>query len=244
MHLPVMRSSAPDPVLFTSASGPTLRVEFRLEPVISLRHEVVAAHRIARAVSNESTGETLPVADVGRLHDDDVARIDSETFALARTRLDDGAAKVVILPTSFHTVASRKGRRLLTDALGDVLKVGVMLELMDVERGTPVGRLTEVAGLAGSLCRGVLVRLSAGRDMIAPVRGYRPHGLTVEAAADEDDAQLASQLLLFADQGRGAAPTLMVFGLPNDGFFAVASVGGVTHASVRAEPVDQVRSAA
>src|SRR5690349_466080 len=101
-----MRLSGAEPVLFSSASGSTLRLEFSLEPVVSLRHEVVAAHRIARAVTSEDSGEALGAADVSRLPEVDVTRIDAETFAFARTALEEATAKVVITPASFHTLAA------------------------------------------------------------------------------------------------------------------------------------------
>ena len=235
----------PGPVLFVSSTGPTFRIDFSVEPVISLRHDTTAALRVARTVTDENAGTPVVSEEFSRLPDDDLLRIDVETFEFASqdlTRSEPGTT--LIVPASFNTLAGRKGRRMLTEAFGARLKTGAMIELMEVDRGTPVSRLTEVGALVSSLCRGMLVRLSPGRDAAAPVRGYRPHGLTVEAAElGEGDSQVAAQLLAFAEQVKGAAPTLMVFGLPNEGFFAVAMVGGITHASAKPEE-SQARSAA
>ncbi|HWA62315.1 MAG TPA: hypothetical protein VG939_13125 [Caulobacteraceae bacterium] len=234
-----------DSFLFAAASGAAFRVSFALEAVVSLRHNEVAARRIARTVRSEDTGEVLAAPQLARLADEDVHAIDGATFDCARKVLEGAhPGAIVITPASFGVLATRKGRRRLSDGVGERLKGGVMVEFADVERGTPVSRLTDVSGLTASLCRGVLVRLAPARDIVAPVRGYRPHGVSLDAVQiDGDDSAIADQVLAFGDQAKGAAPTTMVFGLPNDGFFSVALVAGVTHASARAD-LDQVRSAA
>ncbi|HEX7761356.1 MAG TPA: hypothetical protein VF459_17755 [Caulobacteraceae bacterium] len=223
------------PVTFTSRAGQNLRLEFSVETVASLRHGTPAAARIARAVVDTESGAPLAAADLARLPDEDHLRIDEETFVFSNLTLDAAnTPSILIVPISFHTLAGRKGRRELTERIGERLKTRVLLELMDVDRGTPLSRLSEVGGLATLLSRGVLVRLAAGRDPTAAVRGYRPHGVTLDACdLGATDTDLASGMLAFGEQAKGSAPTLMVFGLPSEDFFAVASVGGITHASAR-----------
>jgi len=223
------------PTTFESRDGRRLWLDFAMETVTSLRHGTPAAGRLARAVCDARSGAILSSADFGRLADEDHLHIDLETVASAKTILEaPNAPAILILPVSFHTLSARKGRRDVTESLGAALKGRVMLELMDVDRGTPLSRLSEVGGVAGALGRGVLVRLSPGRDAAAAVKGYRPHGVTVEASGlGEGDSEMAAGMLAFAEQTRGAAPTVMVFGLPSEDFFAVAGVGGVTHASAR-----------
>jgi hypothetical protein len=223
------------PTAFVDRGGRRLWLDFAVETVTSLRHETAAAARIARAVVDATSGAALTAAELSRLTDEDHLHVDEETFVFAKTILSSPEAPTtLILPASFHTVASRKGRREMAAVLGERLKTGVILELMDIDRGTPLSRLSEVGGLASVLSRGVLVRLAPGRDPTAAVRGYRPHGVTLDACAlGGSDTELASGLLAFGEQAKGCAPTVMVFGLPNEDFFAVASVGGVTHASAR-----------
>jgi hypothetical protein len=233
------------PVLFVSAGGATLRLDFAVESVVSLRHETTAALRVVRTVRQDDLATPIAAADLRRMADNDLMKIDLETFIFATQYLTGSDPRtILIVPASFTSLATRRGRRALAETLGELLKTQVMTEFLDVDRGTPVSRLTEVGTLIASVCRGVLVRLTPGRDPAAPVRGYRPHGLSVDAADfGEHDSQIAAQLLGFAELARGAAPTLMVFGLPNHDFFAVAEVGGVTHASSRLQP-PVVRSAA
>ncbi len=223
------------PFPFEDRGGRNLWLDFAVETVTSLRHETAAAARVARAVVDATTGAALTAADIGRMSDEDRLHIDQETFVFSKTIIaTPEAPTALIIPTSFHTVASRKGRREMVSVLGETLKTGVILELMDVDRGTPLSRLSEVGSLATTLGRGVLVRLNPGRDMAAAVRGYRPHGVTMDAGdLGATDTDLASGMLDFGEQAKGCAPTLMVFGLPSEDFFAVASVGGITHASTR-----------
>lgn len=223
------------PVAFVSRAGQNLRLDFSIETVASLRHGTPAAARVARSIVDAESGAPLAATDLARLPDEDRLQIDEETFDFASLTLNNAnTPSILIVPISFHTLAGRKGRRELSDRIGERLKTRVMLELMDVDRGTPLSRLSEVGGLATMLSRGVLVRLTAGRDPTAAVRGYRPHGVTLDACdLGATDTDLASRMLAFGEQAKGAAPTLMVFGLPSEDFFAVASVGGITHASAR-----------
>ena len=73
-------------------------------------------------------------------------------------------------------------------------------------------------------------------DREAPAEALRDHVGDLTAGLGEGDSELAAGMLAFADQTRGAAPTVMVFGLPNEDFYAIAGVGGVTHASARRAP--------
>lgn len=232
----------------TTNKGQALRVDFDLEPLISLRHQTTAALRIEPRVSLEYDYDGAGAAPI--LIEQDLARIDQATLEVAAEVLAEGRAQpAIIIPVSFFTMAARKGRHALAMIAADapqLLKSSVIVEFTDVGRGTPVGRLTEVGGLVTSICRAVFVRVPPSSDMLASVRGYRPHGITLDLAGMAGgDAQIATQMLTFGEQARGAAPLLVVQGLPNDGFFQVAQVAGMSHASQRtAAPAVAERSAA
>jgi hypothetical protein len=234
-----------NPVSFVTGSGKALKIAFAVEPVVSLRHQVTAALRVDATVTLSSNGMVVPGRAFSRLADDDLAFIDQATMdfgALFLRKARAATQPALILPVSFRTMAGRKGRHALAMAAGgasELLKSSVMAEFTDIDRGTPASRLTEVAGLVSSLCRGVLVRLRPAKDWLAAVRGFKPHGLTVDVAdLGESDAQIAANILAFGEQARGAAPALMAFGLPNEGFAQVAGVAGLTHVAIRGpEPV-------
>jgi hypothetical protein len=236
-------------VAMTTAKGLAVRVELSTERLVSLRHQTTAALRIEPVVIQESDGMAILPRVGPRLCEEDLAQIDQATFDFAAQLLAQQRSQpVIVLPVSFFTLAARKGRTALAKVAGPdigLLKSRVIVELVDVGRGTPISRLIDVGGLITTACRASFVRVQPGVDMLAAVRGYRPHGLTLDGAdLPGGDAQIASQILTFGDQARGAAPMLVVQGLANDGFFQVAEVAGLTHAGLRAVAQGRQRSAA
>jgi hypothetical protein len=237
-----------DGVVLTTAKGHQIRVELAIATLVSLRHQTPAALRIEPSVFQQS--DDLPlVCRVGpRFCEEDLAQIDQVVFDFAAQLLAEGLSQpALILPVSFFTLAARKGRLAFAKIADQpkLLKSSVMVELADVDRGMPISRLIEVGSQMTALCRAVLVRVQPGIDMLSAVRGYRPHGITLDAADLADtDSQIAGQLLSFGDQARGAAPLLLVQGLTDDGFFNVAEVAGLTHAALRAPSPKRRKSAA
>lgn len=211
-----------------------LTVAFAVEELSSLRHSAKAALRIEPLVRHIKTGIVIPARAFRKLSDDDIEAIDLETVnfaaSLSATHLP------LILPQSFRTVAGRRGRGAVTGAMKtpDGLKKRLIVELLDINRGTPSGRLSEVVGLLNATCRGVFVRLHPGRNAAGPIRDVRLHGLTLDGSDLPDaDGDAAGLLLDFADQIRGLSPMLVAQGLADDGYFAVAEVAGFTHVSRR-----------
>ncbi|MDO9335019.1 MAG: hypothetical protein Q7T61_01335 [Caulobacter sp.] len=240
-----------NPVSFVTASGARLRVDFALEHLISLRHQVTAALRLEPTVTDEASGRVFLARQLVKLSDDELEQIDQATIdygALFLPADQDRVRTPLILPASFRTMMARKGRGMLIAAAGqapDLARTGLLVELNDVDRGTPPGRLIEVVGLLRTLTRGVFVRGGLARDALEPLRGARLAGVTMDASELTSDAsKLAASLLDFGRQARGLAPALAVQGLPSDDYFAVAEVAGMTHAAVRGAPLTAARSAA
>ncbi len=240
-----------NPASFVTASGLRLRIDYALEPLISLRHQAVAAVRIEPTVSEAVTGRVIPARAFGRLSDDELAQIDQATIDYGALFLPLGRERngaPLILPASFRTMMARKGRsQLIAAAAGapELARMGLLVELVDVDRGTPAGRLTEVAGLVRTLTRGVFARVLPVKDAMEPLRAARLAGITLDAGDTAADAsRFAAQMLEFGRHARGLAPALVVQGLPSNDFFAVAEVAGLTHAAVRGASLTAARSAA
>jgi GGDEF domain-containing protein len=241
-----------NPVSFVTASGARLKIEFSLEHLISLRHQVTAAIRVEPRVTDLTSGRVMSFLTLSRLSDADLARIDQATIdygALFLPVEQKGPRAPLILPTSFRTMMASKGRSMLIAAASqapDLVRTGILVELIDVNRGTPPGRLVEVVGLLGTLTRGVFVRGGLEKDALEPLRGSRLSGVTLDIGdMANDPSRLASSLLDFGKQARGLAPAIAVQGLRSDDYFAVAEVAGMSHASVRETAAGQSsRSAA
>ena len=123
-------------------------------------------------------------------------------------------------------------------AAPEQIRRGVMVELIDVDIGTPAARLAEVSSLLGQLCRSVLARIWPVRDALAPLRGARLQGITFDVREMHmDDVRLTALLRQIALLSRGKAPALIAQGLPHAGWFRRMHECGFTHAAARGEPL-------
>ena len=239
-----------NPASFLTAAGRRLSVHFSVERLISLRHAATAAYRVSPTVRDAVDGRILPESSLAGLPDEDRARIDQATIdygALYLPRPEARGGAPLILPVSYRTMMASKGRAMLIAAAGtapELARTSLLVELADVDRGTPPGRLVEISGLLASMTRGVLARAQPGHDPLAPLRGARLTGVTLRAAdLSEEPARMASQMLEFGRRAKGAFPLLAVLGLESEDYFAFAEVGGLTHASVRTAPANGARAA-
>jgi hypothetical protein len=230
------------PVAFTTAGGAALRVDFTLEHVVSLKRNVSTAIRIEPVVTHLASGRHATARAISRLPDRDIAFIDEATlrFGAVFARAAQGFGKPdLILPASFRTLATQRGRDLLTGTPGlslALLRGGVMIELMDITRGTPAGRLLEVAGLLKALTRGVIARVPPERDVLKGLRDARLAGVALDAADLTGDAsRIANDIMVFGREAKGVAPMIVLQGLPSEGYFAAAETAGLTHAALRAD---------
>ena len=229
------------PVAFTTAGGAALRVDFTLEHVISLRRNVTTAVRVEPMVTHLASGRQASSRALTKLSDRDVAFIDESTlkYASVFARSAQGpATPELILPASFRTLGTQRGRDLLTGTAGlslSLLRGGVMIELVDITRGTPAGRLLEVVGLLRALTPGVLARVPPDKAALRVLRDARLAGLTLDASDLAGAANnIAMDIMAFGRDARGLAPMTILQGLPQDGYFAAAETAGLTHAGLRA----------
>lgn len=239
-----------NPTTIVTATRHPLRIDFAIEPIVHLRLGVTAVLRVEPTLTHIRTGKLLPARTFNQLFDDDLAAIDEATARFASVLLQ-GPSKPgqppVMIPASFRTMGSRKGRNQVMAAIEAAparVKSGVLIELVEIDKGTPPGRLTEVASLLLGVCRGVFVRVTPGKDVVPPERGSRLQGLTLDVGDLDGDAKVVSEMLTFSEQMRGLAPALMVQGLPSEAMVPMAMVAGLSHAGVRAQSVQVAKAAA
>lgn len=229
------------PVAFTTAGGAALRVDFTLEHVISLKRNIATAVRIEPVVTHLGSGKQISARAVSRLPDRDAAFIDEAAlkYAAVFARASQGHDRPdLIVPASFRTLGTQRGRDMLTGTSGlslALLRGGVMMELVDVTRGTPAGRLLEVVGLLKALTRGVIARVPPEKEALRVLRDARLQGLTLDASDLGGPAEkIAADIMAFGRDARGLAPMVALQGLPAEGYFAAAETAGLTHAALRA----------
>jgi hypothetical protein len=229
------------PVAFTTAAGAALRVDFTLEHVVNLRRNITTAVRIEPMVTHLASGRQASARALTKLSDRDIAFIDESTlkYAAVFARSAQGPhTPELILPASFRTLGTQRGRDLLTGTAGlslGLLRGGVMIELVDVTRGTPAGRLLEVVGLLRALTRGVIARVPPDREALRVLRDARLAGLALDASdLTGEAAKIAMDIMAFGRDAKGLAATTILQGLPAEGFFAAAETAGLSHAALRA----------
>ena len=227
-----------NPYIFATGTGLPLRIDFAVEEVISLKHGVIAALRIEPTVTETLTGRAIPVRAFAKLSDADLLLIDQATIdyaSLYLPKVDAPGAPALIVPVSFRTMATSKGRQaLMADGAAARMKASVMVEMIDIDRGTPHGRLVEVTGLLKTICRGVFARTQPSKEALVALKDARLTGLTLDAGdLAGGDARLAAQILDFGRQARGIASALMIQGLTSDVMYSVAETAGLTHAGLR-----------
>ncbi|CAN5526265.1 hypothetical protein BH10PSE4_BH10PSE4_36420 [soil metagenome] len=239
------------PVAFTTGSGAALRVDFTLEHMISLRRNVATAVRIEPVVTHLGSGKQISARAVSRLPDRDAAFIDEAAlkYASVFARATQGHERPdLIVPASFRTLGTQRGRDMLTGTSGlslALLRGGVMMELVDVTRGTPAGRLLEVVGLLKALTRGVIARVPPEKEALKALRDARLYGLTLDASDLIGPAEkVAAEIMAFGRDAKGLTSMIALQGLPAEGYFAAAETAGLTHASLRAShPITATRAA-
>ena len=233
---------ARNPHSFVAANGQRLQVDFALEHIVSLRHGVTAVLRVEPTVSFSATGETIVARRFHRLSDEDMIAIDRATLAFGGLFIPEDAKTQppVIMPASFRTLGGRKGRNSLIAIEGvtpERIRQGAMIEFVDIDRGTPSGRLVEVVSLVGRVTRGVLARLQPVGNALDPVQGARFNGLTLDFAdLGLPHARLEPFMRAMAHQMRGKAPALIAQGLGERLHFEMADDAGFTHAGIRGAP--------
>ena len=239
-----------NPVSFVASNGHKLQIEFALEHVVSLRHGVTAVLRVEPTVRYHATGEIIPTRKFMKLADEDIMAIDRATLAFGGLFLPQDARTQppLIMPVSFRTMGGRKGRQLLIGlpcAAPEQVRQGAMIEFIDIDRGTPPGRLVEVVSLVSGVTRGVLARLQPAADALGVVSGARFNGLVVDFAdLGLTDAKLAPFMRVMAHQMRGKAPALIAQGLAERMHLDMAEEAGFTHAGIRAAPKTVTRQVA
>jgi hypothetical protein len=224
---------------FVAASGRSVRVSCRLEPVFELKNNGRIGYRLHSQVIDVVTEERLPAAEVSLLSRADLLRIDMATIARGLARIassaDPGRELSLIIPVSYITLSHRNGRALLSQAFAQARAAvarGVICEVASIE-DVPQGALLSAISLIkpwvlfiiGYLA-GPHVRISAG------MKEAGVQALAFTCPPDiSGDAAFLSWLTKSIRAAKGATRTVMVYGCsPRQ--MVLAAAAGATHASL------------
>ncbi len=172
------------PILLRSISGRSLRLDYSTIAVTSLRHGVLAALLIRRQVTDTETGDLLEVDGLDSLTDSDLARIDAATLNYAGLFVLSSADSQValVLPVSYRSLASRRGREALVAAGAGRpnFRTGAVFELIDLAQGTPQSKIAEVIALGRTMGRSVFARAPHDMRDFATLAGAGLAAITVD----------------------------------------------------------------
>ena len=224
---------------FVTQDGRAARASSQLEPVFQLKTFARIGYRMARRVLLLPSETPLSVAEQRKLTGIDLEKIDFATLARGLNRLqqDDDGERLpsLILPVSFATLSSQRGRTTLAEffrAARSTVQRGLICEVCDIE-GVPPSALLAATSLIQPICLFVIGRLAAPPSAnLAPIKDAGLSGFSIECppglVADGEVGEFARTVTAAT---RGVGRAVMFFGVAGPRQAAIASLYGVTHAS-------------
>jgi hypothetical protein len=190
--------------------------------------------RIHNAAKDRATGRRVNPYAIPSLTLTEQIAIDRSTLEFVHQVLDLDPG-VLVVPISFEVASSSRGRALMSSWLSAHAEAAtrMVVELVRVDAGTPVGRLTETAASLQSRVRRVMVRAEPSKAMLATLRGSRINGVSLDCSGlpMEEGVALVTQ---FGPAARNLAPMLCALGLSGMTVAERASEAGFTHGSLDA----------
>ncbi len=227
---------------FTAHDGRRVRASSQLEPVFQLKTYGRIGFRMTRKALLAPTDMPLTPADFGQLTSADIERIDYATLARGLNRLQqqsDGVREPsLILPVSFATLSSHRGRSMLAeffDAAQASVQRGVILEVCDIEGAPPSGLLAAIGPMRPH-CLFIVGRLNAPPlGGLAALQDVGLHGVSVEcpSSLETEEAFVAFTRIVTA-AAKPVVRAVMLYGVAGPRQAAIASLFGATHASFAA----------
>jgi hypothetical protein len=224
---------------FVAHDGRRLRASCQLEPVIQLKTYARIGYRLRRRIITLPAETPLSRADQQKLTSADLERIDFATLARGLNRLeqerDAERQPSLILPVSFTTLASKRGRAMLADffrAARENVQRGLICEVCDIE-GVPPSTLLAVTSLMRPFCLFIIGRLATTpMGGLAALRDTGLQGVSIECPAGLDsDAAFDGFAKTVTAAAKPVVRAVMFYGVAGPRQAAIASLHGASHAS-------------
>jgi hypothetical protein len=228
---------------FVAQDGAHLRASCQLEPVFQLKTYGRIGYRLRRRVLSLPSERPLTRDEMRRLTTADVERIDFATLARGLNRLgQEGGDELhpsLILPVSFSTLASKRGRAMLAEffrAAQDSVRQGLICEVCDIE-GVPPSTLLAVTSLMRPFCLFIVGRLAgAPSGGLSALQDAGLQGVSIERPANaESDAAFDAFAKALVVAARPVVRAVMIYGVAGPRQAAIASLHGASHASFAPE---------
>ncbi len=217
---------------FALPGDEALEVEFHRERIVNLRNGSAIATRLWTRLRNKRTGVYLSDGWPELLSATSVGAVNAATIHCAK-RLYDASHLGVFVSASMHTLAHSRNRADVVRHLEQVRKDParpIIIELLDIERGTPPGRIEEVVGMLSPHCRKILARVEADRLPVELLRECHLSGVSIDCAnLPLSPRSFLQQLSRFTETARQVAPLVFALNLNGETAGELALIAGATH---------------
>jgi hypothetical protein len=224
---------------FVAHDGTRLRASCQLEPVFQLKTYGRIGYRMRRRVLSLPSERPLTRDEQRKLTSGDVERIDFATLARGLNRLEqEGAAgrqPSLILPVSFTTLSSKRGRATLAEffrAAQETVQNGLICEVCDIE-GVPPSTMLAVTSLMRPYCLFIVGRLATPpTNGLAALQDAGLQGVSIECPPGLDkDTAFDAFARMVTTAAKPVVRAVMIYGVAGPRQAAIASLHGASHAS-------------
>lgn len=225
-------------------------LNFQLEDVVSLRHDALAAGRIRRIVVPVGGTISLDRKELVSLDTATLAAIDMQTVEFGITVLQGKSSfayPTLIMPAALQTFGHSTSRARYVQALRTLPpedRRRLMVELINLDEGTPSSRVGDAVMNLRGFCRGVSAFSDPTRRAMAVLKNNNLMSFGVNAhQLAPFGASLEAPIKAFAEAARGVAPITALRGdlLPSE--LQAAREAGITYTIRSIERVRAGRSA-
>ncbi len=227
---------------FFASDGRQVRVSATLEPIYELKGFTRIGFRMVRRVIVVMTGEELSRRQVAALSSGDILRADLATITrgIDRMRSDDAEQQLsLIVPLSFSSLSSRRGRTELVEPLkqaGGLVKFGIVCEILDIE-GVPAGALLSAASLVRPFSLLVMGHVDAPTPKsFSRLADAHLQGLSFECPQGLGEAEFIGWASTTVPAAKKVAKSVLIYRAPSPQRAGILASFGATHVSLGAGP--------
>lgn len=223
--------SAPRFDLITCVDGTVLKAAALPEVLITLKNGGTAGWRF----SPRALGPTGPVS-LAALDWRDAEQLDLTVLSQITAQLAgaETQAALCLIPVSFHTLSSQKGRTEIASRVGELIiqeKCRVVLELRDL-KGVPLERLTAVVNQIRPICFSIVAEVGVDKAELGVIAGSGVTGFVLRTMGDWTlDAKASAAVSAFCETARRIIP-IRLGRVPDRSRLPLLEKAGFTHASV------------
>lgn len=229
---PPTAAPAPSSPLSFVSDDHGLALEFAHERIINLRNGASIATRLWPRMRDTRTNHYLSEQWPELLSAASLSAVNAATIDHTR-RLYGECDLGLFLSASIYTLAQPRSRSELVRQLEQMNRDPrrpILVELIDITRGTPQGRIAEIVSVLAPHCRKVVARASLDRPPLDLLRGCRLGGLSVDCEnLDGDSRSFLLKLSRFAELARSISPLTFALNLKEHSGRELALAAGVTH---------------